>query len=227
MDGGVTHSSTNNSSNDDLIQKLLEEAHARLQSSSSSAENSLAGIDNDTLPADVPRVPSLPAAAGLKPYIHQRNEVASINNAQMTLPSEIYSSEKSSSRGPKPSAKPKEKEDAGNDWFNMPKTIMTPELKRDLQLLRMRNVLDPHRHYKKESGNAVPEYSQVGTIIEGPTEFFKSRVTKKDRKDNFVQEALAVEKESGRFKAKYNQVQVAKTSGKKAHYNRLRAKRRR
>jgi Fcf2 pre-rRNA processing len=109
----------------------------------------------------------------------------------------------------------------------MPKTVVTAELKRDLQLLRMRNVLDPHRHYKKESGNGVPEYSQVGTIIEGPTEFFKSRVTKKDRKDNFVQEALAGEKESGRFKAKYNQVQVAKTSGKKAHYNRLQAKRRR
>lgn len=109
----------------------------------------------------------------------------------------------------------------------MPKTIMTPELKRDLQLLRMRNVLDPHRHYKKESGNTAPEYSQVGTIIEGPTEFFKSRITKKDRKDNFVQEALSVEKESGRFKAKYNQIQVAKTSGKKAYYNRLRTKRRR
>ena len=109
----------------------------------------------------------------------------------------------------------------------MPKTRLTAELKRDLQLLRMRNVLDPHRHYKKESGNGIPEYSQVGTIVEGPTEFFKSRIVKKDRKQNFVEEILSAEQHSGRFKAKYNQIQVAKTSGKKAYYNRLQAKRRR
>lgn len=109
----------------------------------------------------------------------------------------------------------------------MPKTKVTAELKRDLQLLRMRNVLDPKRHYKKESGNAVPEYSQTGTIVEGPSEFFKSRIVKKDRKQTFVQEALSGEQSSGRFKNKYNQIQQAKTSGKKAHYNRLLAKRRR
>lgn len=109
----------------------------------------------------------------------------------------------------------------------MPKTRVTSELKRDLQLIRMRNVLDPHRHYKKESGSAMPEYSQVGTIVEGPTEFFKSRIAKKDRKRTFVEEALTGEQQSGRFKAKYNQIQAAKTSGKKAYYNRLRAKRRR
>lgn len=120
------------------------------------------------------------------------------------------------------------KEDAGSDWFNLPKTKMTPELKREFQLLRMRNVLDPKRHYKKEGGKSnMPEYSQVGTIIEGPTEFFKSRVVKKDRKKTFLEEALATENEYGRFKSKYNDIQTAKTSGKKAHYNRLQAKRRR
>lgn len=92
----------------------------------------------------------------------------------------------------------------------------------------MRNVLDPKRHYKKEGKNSsIPEYSQVGTIIEGPTEFFKSRVVKKDRKQTFLEEVLATEKESGRFKSKYDQIQTAKTSGKKAHYKRLQAKRRR
>lgn len=119
-----------------------------------------------------------------------------------------------------------EKPTAGPDWFNLPKTDLTQELKRDLQLLRMRSVLDPKRHYKKESGKAqAPEFSRVGTIIEGPTEYFSGRITKKDRKKTFVEETLAMERASGRFKSKYNDIQSSKTSGKKAHYNNLRAKR--
>ena len=100
-------------------------------------------------------------------------------------------------------------------------------MKRDLQLLRMRSVLDPKRHYKKESGKAKPpEFSQVGTVIEGPGEFFSGRIAKKDRKRSFVDEALSGEVESGRFKRKYNEIQSAKTSGRKAHYKALQAKRR-
>lgn len=100
-------------------------------------------------------------------------------------------------------------------------------MKRDLQLLRMRSVLDPKRHYKKEGGKAKPpEYSQVGTIIEGPGEFFKGRIAKKDRKDTFVDEALSGETESRRFKRKYDEIQSSRTSGKKGHYKALQAKRR-
>jgi hypothetical protein len=87
-------------------------------------------------------------------------------------------------------------------------------------------VLDPKRHYKKESGKTqVPEFSQVGTIIEGPTEFFSARLTKKDRKRTFVEEVLAGERATQRFKSKYSDIQRAKTSGKKAHYKKLKAKR--
>ncbi|OJD31574.1 rrna-processing protein fcf2 [Diplodia corticola] len=115
---------------------------------------------------------------------------------------------------------------AGEQWFNMPKTDLTPELKRDLQLLKMRNVLDPHRHYKKEnSKDFVPEYSQVGTIIEGPTEYYSARLQKKERKKTFVEEVLDREKNSGRFEKKYGEIQSKKTSGKKAHYKALQAMR--
>lgn len=115
---------------------------------------------------------------------------------------------------------------AGSDWFNLPKTNLTPELKRDLQLLKMRNVLDPHRHYKKESGKMqAPEYSQVGTIIEGPTEFFSGRIEKAQRKKTFVEEVLAGEQETKRFKRKYGELQDRKTSGKKAFYKKLKEQR--
>ncbi|KAL4899279.1 hypothetical protein BDW74DRAFT_183918 [Aspergillus multicolor] len=119
-----------------------------------------------------------------------------------------------------------DKPTAGSDWFDLPKTELTPELKRDLQLLRMRSILDPKRHYKKENGKAQPpKYSQVGTVIEGPTEFFSGRIAKRDRKKTFVEEALVMEKESRRFESRYNAVQDKKRSGKKAFYKSLVAKR--
>lgn len=115
---------------------------------------------------------------------------------------------------------------AGSQWFNMPKTELTPELRRDLQLLKMRSVLDPKRHYKKDnSKNDVPAFSQVGTIIEGATEFYSSRVNKKDRKQTILEEVIAQEQDSGRFKRKYDDISKSKSSGKKAFYKALKAKR--
>ena len=115
---------------------------------------------------------------------------------------------------------------AGSDWFNLPRTDLTPELKRDLQLLKMRNVLDPKRHYKKENAKTnAPEFSQVGTIIEGPTEFYSSRIPNRERKNTFVDEVLAAEESTGRFKRKYGDIQSSKTSGKKAHYKKLKENR--
>ncbi|KAF2012537.1 Fcf2-domain-containing protein [Aaosphaeria arxii CBS 175.79] len=118
------------------------------------------------------------------------------------------------------------KSTAGSKWFNLPATELTPEFRRDLQLLKMRNVLDAKRFYKKDSTRGdVPAFSQVGTIIEGPTEFFSSRINNKDRKKTFVEEVLAQEAQNGRFQKKYNEIQKTKTSGKKAFYKALKAKR--
>lgn len=71
----------------------------------------------------------------------------------------------------------------------------------------------------------APEYSQVGTIVEGPTEFFTGRVENKKRKRTFVEEVLAGEQETGRFRRKYGDLQDKKTSGKKAFYKALKSKR--
>ncbi|MCJ1435178.1 hypothetical protein MMC27_004549 [Xylographa pallens] len=121
-----------------------------------------------------------------------------------------------------------QKETAGSDWFNLPRTNLTPDRKRDLKLLKMRSVLDPKRHYKKDNESAkAPEFSQVGTIVEDPTEFFSARLQNKDRKRTLVEEVMVGEASSGRFKSKYNEVQLAKTSGKKSHYKALKAKRNR
>lgn len=80
---------------------------------------------------------------------------------------------------------------------------------------------------KKDNSKAqVPEFSQVGTVIEGPTEFYSARLSNKDRKRTFVEEVLAGENSSQRFKSKYNEIQAAKTSGKKTHYKKMKELRR-
>ncbi|KAH8431213.1 Fcf2 domain-containing protein [Aspergillus melleus] len=206
---------------DNNIQRLLLEAENRLRT-----QNPVSIATNSEVPS--PRVPQLSHGCVQQSYIRQDDIVttdsARVNNNlkknTSTLPFSVTDSlaEKT---------KPKqEKQTAGADWFNLPKTELTPELKRDLQILRMRSVLDPKRHYKKENGKVrPPQYSQVGTIIEGPGEFFSGRITKKDRKKTFVEEVLASERESRRFESKYQGIQATKQSGKGLYYKNLRAKR--
>jgi hypothetical protein len=94
-----------------------------------------------------------------------------------------------------------------------------------MQLLNMRAVLDPKRMYKKQGHFRIPEYSQVGTIVEGPTDFFSARISKKDRKRTFVEETLASEANNRRFKRKYEELQTKKKSGRKTFYKGLMEKR--
>lgn len=46
-------------------------------------------------------------------------------------------------------------------WFNLPRTQMTPEIEQDLKIIKMRNVLDRTRHYKKNDSQELPKYFQV------------------------------------------------------------------
>ncbi|KAG9231641.1 hypothetical protein BJ875DRAFT_506545 [Amylocarpus encephaloides] len=111
---------------------------------------------------------------------------------------------KTGAKGISSSTRTNAKVTAGSDWFNLPRTNLTPELKRDLQLLKMRSVLDPKRFYKKDNSKLqIPKYSEVGTIIEGPTEYFTSRLTNKERKRTLVEEVLQDEQSTKRFKSNH------------------------
>ena len=106
----------------------------------------------------------------------------------------------------------------------MPRTVLTDELKRDFMLIKHRNVLDPHRHYKKDN-SGIPEYSQVGTVIEGNTEFYNARINRRDRKKTILEEVMADSSSRQRFKRKYDDIQKSKKSGKKEFYKKLKAQR--
>ncbi|KAH0846552.1 rRNA-processing protein fcf2 [Fonsecaea pedrosoi] len=214
---------------DEQIDDLLSQAEVRLRGKSHSAnedEISLEIVKPTTTSRKI--VPKLHSNLVRTKYINDKQGVAETNakavlEHQQSLLADGFKSVEVSHK----SKKVNDQTSAGPDWFDMPKTDLTPQLKRDLQLIEMRSVLDPHRHYKKNNRRGkVPTFSQTGTVIEGPTEFFSARINKKDRSKNFVEEAMATERETGRFKRKYSEIQDTKTSGKKAHYKKLMAKRR-
>ncbi|XWS53442.1 hypothetical protein CRYUN_Cryun10bG0001900 [Craigia yunnanensis] len=81
---------------------------------------------------------------------------------------------------------------AGTAWFDMPAPTLTPELKKDLQLLKLRGAIDPKRHYKKDSkSKALPKYFRVGTVVESVTDYYSGRMTKKERKPTLADELLS------------------------------------
>ncbi|KAJ2906996.1 rrna-processing protein fcf2 [Coemansia aciculifera] len=113
---------------------------------------------------------------------------------------------------------------AGKKWFGMKAPVLTPELKNDLRVLQLRNVLDPKRFYKKDSSaKKIPKYFEVGTVIEGPTEFYSSRMTKKERKSTLVDELLADKQARDYFKRKVNEIHAHNVSGGKNWYKKTTA----
>ena len=65
----------------------------------------------------------------------------------------------------------------------------------------------------------------MGTVIEGNTEYFSSRLTKRERKQTILEEVLSSENTIARFKRKQAEIDLDRRSGKKAHYKKVKAKR--
>lgn len=103
---------------------------------------------------------------------------------------------------------------------------MTPELKKELDMLKLRVALDPKRHYKKQDAKAPPpKYFQMGRIIEGPTEFYSARLTRRERKETLVEQLLADESKQAYFKRKFSEIQEKRQSGGKAFHRKKKAMR--
>jgi len=83
---------------------------------------------------------------------------------------------------------------------------MTEEVKRDLQLIKMRNVLDPKRFYKKDE-KKLPKYFQFGTVVESGADYYSGRLVKRERKKTIVDELLADDQRRSYYKRKFAEVQ--------------------
>lgn len=100
---------------------------------------------------------------------------------------------------------------------------MTEEIKRDLQLLKMRSILDPKRHYRKDNTKLknLPKTFQMGTIISDSTESSAHKIRTKDQKQTIVDELLSDMTRREYFKRKTAEIDAKKRSGGRAFYNAL------
>ncbi len=73
-----------------------------------------------------------------------------------------------------------------------PSHDITPETKRELQLLRLRGAFGTKRFYKSYDSTKFPKHFAFGTVVEGPTEIFSGRLQgKQRRKATFAEQLLA------------------------------------
>ena len=117
------------------------------------------------------------------------------------------------------------KETITEKWFSIRKPEMTAEIKRDLLLVQQRSALDPKRFYKKEKWQ-IPKHFQIGTIIE-PSTNTRLYPNKKVKGETMLQSLMNDKDRKSYFKKKYNEIQVTKRSGKKAHYKKVQKLRKR
>lgn len=95
---------------------------------------------------------------------------------------------------------------------------MTPELKREIQALRLRNALDPKRFYKggAKDSKTLPEFFQLGHVIESTGG--RSVSTQKaavQRKRTFVEELVEDEQARAYTKKKSREVMERGMSGRR------------
>ncbi|CAK4257469.1 unnamed protein product [Aphanomyces euteiches] len=103
-------------------------------------------------------------------------------------------------------------------WFNMVSNEMNAEAKRDIQLIKMRNYLDPKRFYKSSDHRKsnMPKVFQVGTVIEGAAEFKSARLSRKERHQTFTEEILHDQQIRNYTKRKFNDIQATRANSKKS-----------
>jgi Fcf2 pre-rRNA processing len=99
---------------------------------------------------------------------------------------------------------------AGAGWFHMQPATMTDSLKTDLAVIRHRTYLDPKRFYKK-SDKSNGKVLQVGTVVEGAAEFYRSRLVNKDRRQTLTAEIMADPGTANYAKRKFKKMQQDKS----------------
>ncbi|GAB1597310.1 hypothetical protein Ahia01_000007400 [Argonauta hians] len=112
---------------------------------------------------------------------------------------------------------------AGDDWFNMGAPEMSRTIKNELTLIQMRNSLDPKRFYKSNDRKKFPRYFQMGTVVESPADFYHSRIPKKQRKANMVEEMMADAEMKQYIKRKHGEV-AKKQKVRKRNKNKIKIK---
>ena len=100
-----------------------------------------------------------------------------------------------------------DKKRAAEAHARIPEREVTADVKRDFRLLRLRGVMDPKRFYRGADDTKIPKRFQWGTVVEGPTEFYSSRIAKRDRRTTFTEEIMADASVTDYRRRKFAQIQ--------------------
>lgn len=94
---------------------------------------------------------------------------------------------------------------------------MTPELKREIQALRLRNALDPKRFYKggAKDSKKMPEFFQLGHVLPSHSGSVSTATPAIARKRTFVEELVDDEQAKAYTKRKTAEVQARGMSGRR------------
>ncbi|KAI1720351.1 fcf2 pre-rRNA processing domain-containing protein [Ditylenchus destructor] len=110
----------------------------------------------------------------------------------------------------------------GKDWFDMPATELTDERRHDLELLQMRDTLDPKTHYRRPDREVLPKYFEVGRVIESKYDYYSSRMTKKERKRTMVEEIMHDHEIIAKNKRRYEEIMRRKAITRPGAFQRKR-----
>lgn len=158
-----------------LLLKAKESARAAAAAVNSTGEDSLATQDEvvlftssttSTATGSTSKDPySLPSSL-VKPLQPSSSRQTSVTLAQ-SLAGSIISSQDRWGQPPLPNLSKKQKQaatprTAGPNWFNLPATEVTPEIRREIMAMKARMGLDPKRFYKGSAkDNKLPEFFAV------------------------------------------------------------------
>lgn len=117
--------------------------------------------------------------------------------------------------GRKREAKKKREATVGPKWFDMPAKELTAEDKMTVDAIRMRDVLDPTKFYKKKATDHIGKHFQVGTVIEHPMDYYTDRATRKERKQTLVDELIADAEFKKNVTRRYRNIQATDAIRKK------------
>ena len=123
-------------------------------------------------------------------------------------------------------ARAAKKETAGKGWFDLPATELTADVRRDIRLLRMRNVLDPKRHYRANDNNKAPKYFSMGTIVAGAADKQSDRLSRRERKATIADELVADDAFRRRARAKFVEINAPRHAAGVAHKGKRKASKR-
>eukprot|EP01103_Thecamoeba_quadrilineata_P007588 TRINITY_DN17441_c0_g1_i1.p1 TRINITY_DN17441_c0_g1~~TRINITY_DN17441_c0_g1_i1.p1 ORF type:complete len:194 (+),score=40.44 TRINITY_DN17441_c0_g1_i1:38-619(+) len=125
-------------------------------------------------------------------------------------------------------AKKKTKENSSlKNWYGMEKPTMTPELERDITIIHNRPYIFKNRHYAKPDSDKLPQHFEMGTVIEGPTDWYSGRLTKKERSQSITESFMKDPEFMNYAERKYEQItkrnktQKAKSKAKVFHKGKL------